>query len=343
LLTGKYLTVAECGRCSILFFTKHPRQAEHVKIGVQGTYTVWRCLVDRYLFIDHINHLRNFVHDQDFLIYLTEIVNDFKEETVALEELCKHYSIPSPEPSARDQNTGGNSEVVKDKETAIVVFLFLRMDLTTLLMGLRNSYSDDNVKEFLVQLAKKQIARLDRYAKYLKVKDWIQMPPLYPYTNPAIKEKLAVNEVHLLYDHLLFRYNNLHETNNFIALTSNTDFRAVLEIGTKILQKEIKTLEDKILYYGITLPSPYPINSPTTENQEFLQDRFMFDMVFRGMQGAVVLHGTAISEIIVNDELRKFFIDLTYEELFMLDKMDKYGKLKGWANVMPSYRGGSGG
>lgn len=324
-----------------MIFSRHPRKPERVKISVQGAYTLWRSLIDRYVFIEHFNLLKNFAHDQDFVMYLTSIITDFKNETMELEKICHRFSIPSPQPSSKDQNTAGNSEVADDKQTAEVLFRFLRLDLNILLLGLKNSYTNDEVKDYLLTLVKKEIERLDRYIPYLKAKNWIQAPPLYPYTNPEIKEPLAINEVYLLYDHLLYRYNNVHQTGNFAALTSDVDFRAILQMGIKILQKEIKVLEDKILYYGIKLPSPHPVNIPAPESQEILTDQFMFNVVFRGMQDAMVLHGTAISEIVVNDELRKLFIDMTYEELFMIDKMDKYGKLKGWATIVPSYRGGS--
>jgi hypothetical protein len=148
-----------------MLLTEHPRKAEQVKIGVNGAYTLWRSLVDRYVFIDHFNQQKNYTHDQDFLLYLTQIISDFKEEAANIEKLCSEFSIPSPRPSAKDQNVAGNSEVVKDKETAEVVFRFIRLDLNIQLLGLKASFINDDVKAFLLKLTKNAMERVDKEVK----------------------------------------------------------------------------------------------------------------------------------------------------------------------------------
>jgi hypothetical protein len=325
-------------RCNQPLF-KQTTPTEQAKIGVHEAYTIWRSLIDRYVFIDHFNQLKNYTHDQDFLKYLKQIIKDFKEETSKLEEVCRVYSIPSPDPSIRDKHTTGNSEIVADRDTAEVVYRFLRVDLNILLLGLKSSYINDTIKKFLIHLTKKAIQRVDKYVKYIKSRNWVETPPLYPFVPPEIPEKVAINEVHLLFDHLTFRYNNIHQTSLFSNLASDKEFQLLLEVGTKILEKQIKDLEEKLLYFGINLPKPYPINVPVPASKEMLKDRFMYNIVFRGIQDAMVLHGTAISEVIVNDKLRKMFIDLTFEELSMMDKIDKYGKIKGWVFQVPTFKG----
>jgi len=250
-------------------------------LGVHEAYTVWRCLVDRYVFIDHFNLLKNFTHDKDFLIYLTRIIEGFKDEAAALEELCKDFSIPSPQPSATDQNVTGNSEVVWDQQTAEVVYRFFRLDLNILLLGLKNSYSNDDVKGILIKLVKHAMNRVDNFVMYMKTKNWVQTPPLYPFVDPDVPEKIAINEVYLLFDHLIFRYNNIHQTSTFSILCSDPDLKVLLETGTKILGKQIEKLEKKLLYYGVSLPNPNPIHVPAPENKELVKDNFMFYLIFR--------------------------------------------------------------
>lgn len=324
-----------------MFFSDNPRKAEQVKISINGAYTLWRSLIDRYVFIDHFNHLKNFIHDRDFTIYLNRIIDGFKDEAEEIEKLCQEYGITSPLPNTKDQNVQGNSEIVKDKEVAEVLYRFLRLDLNILLLGLKGYFSNDEVKEFLMKLLKHEINRLDKFIRYMKVKNWIEAPPLYPYIDPKVKEKVAINEVFLLFDHLMHRYSNIRQTRYYAATAADTDLKALFELGIKVLEKEIRQLEDILLEFGITLPNPNPVHVTTFESKEEVDDRFLYNMVFRGMQDTMVLHGTAISEIVINDNLRKFFIDLSMSELFMLDKMDKYGKLKGWSYMTPSYRGGT--
>lgn len=279
-----------------MFFTQNPRKPGKIKIGVHEAYTIWRCLVDRYVFIDHFNLLKNFTHDKDFLIYLNRIIEGYKDEVAGLEEMCKVFSIPSPQPSATDQSTTGNSEVLWDEQTAGVVYRFFRLDLNILLLGLKNSYTNDDVKEELIRLVKNAMNRVDNFVMYIKAKNWVQTPPLYPFVNPDIPEKLTINEVFLLFDHLIFRYNNMHQTSTFSMFCSDADLKVLLEAGTKILGKQIEKLEKELLYYGVTLPNPNPIHVPAPEKKEVMEDSFIFNIIFRGMQDAMVLHGTAISE-----------------------------------------------
>ena len=323
-----------------MLFNKRPIHSKKIKIGVHEAYTIWRSLVDRYIFIDSFHRDKNFTHDKDLLMYTAQMINDLRKETIQLEELCRLYSIQSPQPNTRGRYTVGNSEIAVDRLSAGIVYRFLRLDLNILFLGLKNPSTNEAVKKFLVKLTHKQINRLDKYIPYLKMKNWIQTPPLYPYVTGTGKDILAINEVYMLYQHLLFRYNNIHQTSTLALYATDTDFKVLMELGTRILQKQITRLENKLLYFGIALPNPNPINVPTPENKEVLNDKFIFNLLFSGMQDAMVLHGTAISEVIVNDELRKFFINLTLEELNLIDKMDKYGKLKGWVDPIPSYRGG---
>lgn len=324
-----------------MLFSDNPRKTEQVKISINGAYTLWRSLIDRYVFIDHFNHLKNFVHDRDLVIYVTRIIDESKDEAVEIEKLCQKFGITSPLPNTKDQNVQGNSEIVKDREVAQVLYRFLRLDLNILLLGLKGYYTNDNVKEFLMKLLKHEMNRLDKFVRYMKVKNWIEAPPLYPYIDPKVKEKVAINEVFLLFDHLIQRYSNIRQTRYYTEAAADTDLKALFALGINVLERQIKQLEDILLEYGITLPNPNPVHVNTLESKEGVDDRFLYNMVFRGMQDTMVLHGTAISEIVVNDSLRKFFIDLSMSELFMLDKMDKYGKLKGWSYVTPSYRGGT--
>lgn len=64
----------------------------------------------------------------------------------------------------------------------------------------------------------------------------------------------------------------------------------------------------------------------------------MFQMILNGMENATALHGSSIQEFIVNDQLRNFFIKLLFEEIDLINKFIKYGKLKGWIQNIPMYK-----
>lgn len=55
------------------------------------------------------------------------------------------------------------------------------------------------------------------------------------------------------------------------------------------------------------------------------------------MQDALTLHGMAISDVILNDDIQEFFLKLPIDEIGYVDKIISYGKVKGWINLQPSF------
>lgn len=88
---------------------------------------------------------------------------------------------------------------------------------------------------------------------------------------------------------------------------------------------------------GLLYQEHYTSVAPTPETTEFLEDKLIFNIIQQGVTYASILHINAIQEIVTSDELRDFFIKLAEEELSLVDKMRKYGKLKGWLYVTPKF------
>ena len=318
-------------------FTQNPRKNEARKIGCMQTYTLWRCLFDRYILIDTFNELKNFIHDKDFFVHVTKTLEDYQDECQKLEKLLEKYGIPGPEPGLRDVNVSGNSEVVKDKGTAQRLYLAMSVDTMRLMHALKDQFINDDIREFTTELAKTALRRVDSYISYIKLKNWLSLPPLYPNTSAKTNEVIAANEVYLLFEHLAYRYQNSRQTLIYSAITRHEEFAALLKNGIKILEKEIKTIEEKLLEFGISLPKRYSVIEPLFENKDIVDDRYMYNNILRGMKDALSLHGSLISEITANDDLRKFFMKLTFDEMSYIDKFTKIGKLRGWILEEPVF------
>jgi len=96
-------------------------------------------------------------------------------------------------------------------------------------------------------------------------------------------------------------------------------------------------IESKALEYEVHLPERPPSSIRTPIDPEIIEDMFMYQLIFKGIDDAIDLHIRAIIATVRNDPLRKIFLDLYKEELNIHDKMIKYGKMKGWALVPPIY------
>jgi hypothetical protein len=225
----------------------------------------------------------------------------------------------------------------KDKGTAQKLYLSMSVDTMRLMHALKDQFISDDIREFTTKLAKTALKRVDSFIPFLKHKNWPSLPPLYPNTSAHTKEVIAANEVYLLFEHLAYRYQNSRQTLIYSATTRHEEFAALLKSGIKILEKEIKAIEDKLLEFGISLPKRYSVIEPLFENKDLLEDRYMYNSILRGMKDALSLHGSLISEITANDDLRKFFIKLTFDEMSFIDKFTKIGKLRGWIMEEPVY------
>lgn len=307
------------------------------KVDVGQAYILWRLLVNRYVYVGHIQQLKNFSHDMDFITVLDRLIKDWRKEANLLSAELEKYGLRGAEPPAVNQSAPGNSEIVIDKETAEVVYMFMRLDVHIILWAFKDSYVNDELRKILLNIVDTTLERLDSYISYLKLKNWIEYPPYYPYMKEGLKDNIAVNEVYLLWDHLVFRYSNIRKTQLYAEMTTDSEFSLLLNEGAKTLQKQAKALEDKLLYFGIAMPKPYSDIRPNIKMELPIENKFLYADILRGMQEALALHGSAIQDVILNDDIRKFFKKLTMDELTLVDKFVKFGKIRGWLGLVPSF------
>jgi hypothetical protein len=323
-----------------LFFKKTGETSQQ-KLSVVAAHGFWRLLSERYYILDQMGIIRNFIHDKDFKYLVDRNVNTYEKEVEELLKQMEHFDIPGPTPATEGRNVTGNSQVITDKAIAQILFRFMQSDVSLILETLRGVTTNDDIMEKFIQYTDKAIGQLGEFIMYMKLKGWADIPPLYPYVPSELNEKVAANEIFLLFDHLVFRYNSLQYTNILLAFVDDPDLKVMLQMGLVTLSDQVKALEKELNRLGVPLPYRYSRIIPKPEDTQILEDRFIFNVVLNGIENAALLHGSALKEIIVNDRLRPFFRQLTLAELKYVAAMVKYGKLKGWLNVSPLYRFGA--
>lgn len=312
------------------------KEAKQAEIGVDEAHTIWSLLTNRYLFRDQLNLIKNFTHDKDFIYIIKEHADLLDTQARTLERLLDTYSIMPSSPNTKDLNATGSTETMSDRRSAQLIFVFIKTDITTIARALRDTHVNDDIRQVFIDFIRKGLSVFDSYVKFLKMKDWIEMPPLYKYARPD-KGQVGAAEIYLLWDHLVTRYHNIRLTQISVKYARDKDLKTILEIGLNILTKQATIIEDKLLSYGVTLPEHYTSIAPTPETTVFLEDKLIFNIIQQGVTYASILHINAIQEIVTSDDLRDFFIELAEEELSLVDKMRKYGKLKGWLYVTPKF------
>jgi len=155
----------------------------------------------------------------------------------------------------------------------------------------------------------------------------------------AKKPNMDAGEVFSLWDMLLSRYDIIAKTQIFQNFAHDADLKAMLSMGLSgALEKQVTLLENEMNTHRLPLPlsNPKSVNLPT--HNEVIDDEFIFRDVFFGIQGFLDYHARIIRSITTNDKFRKQLIDMAVEELYLFDKLVKFGKVKGWLRVPPIYQ-----
>jgi hypothetical protein len=139
-----------------------------------------------------------------------------------------------------------------------------------------------------------------------------------------------------LWQHLVQRYDIRELTDIFQNFAQDLEFKAILSLGLKVLDNEITTMEEEMNRLGIPLPPRPPKSINTPINTEILRDELMFRIIYMGIQYFISQHVNTILQM-QNPRLRDEFIKIEGTEIDLYTKLTKYGKLKGWLFIPPSY------
>lgn len=306
------------------------------QLSTEEAHRLWVKAQSRYILINNIHLFANFTHDKDFKYVLEQLKELYLKQVNILEKELNRYSIKSPEPNKKDIEASGNTELISDKEIARTIYSLMQLAIGKCMKTLHNAIFNDDIREIFIRITIEEIEQFFKFIDYIKVKGWLANPPLYP--GNKIGGNVAANEIWELWSHLHFRYLNIYQTKIFSSFTSDKDFQLILNQGVYILEKQAVKLENILLKYGINLPDKYPKNIPTPESKEQYDDQYIFQSILTSMQNAFTLHGFALQELIINKELEKLFVNIFTEEMDLIDKLIKYGKIKGWVPMVPVYR-----
>ena len=315
-------------------------QKQQKLVNIAEAHHLWDILQSKYDLIDRVQILENFVHDLDLGLIINRYLKIFKKHSDMMTEQLRKNAIKGPKPYNRGVNSNANPGILNDEFIAREVFSNFQSLIGMLLKALRAATTNDNFRSLLIQMIKEYLKEEDRIVKYIKLKGWIEVPPLYPNIPDEVKERLETGAAFHLWDHLAFRYDNIHQTRIFSEFAYDRDFKLLLKNGNRVLDKQAQTLEKELLKFGIPLPERLSDVVTPPETSELLDDDYMYRILLTGIQGATEFHATSIKQTVINDRIRGLFKKLIIEELDLQDEFVKYGKLKGWLNPVPEYRMG---
>lgn len=308
-------------------------------LSVFEAHALWSLVSAKYHIQDNVNFWLNHVCDADLKKILNSFLKDLDEHVALLEKEMRQYSIEGPYRSRKLARANVNTEVITDELIGINFFTFLQGMVEQVLFSIQYSIFNESVSNFFDKFANHAIEQSDLLLKYLKLKGWLHIPPQYANIPEGTNEKLDCIEVFHLWAHTNYRYTNIEETAKWIEFVHDLDFKKILQRGNNTMQKQVALLENELNHFGLATPTRPPNVVKTNQDKTVFQDKSIYKTLFIGIQWAGVLHANAFKNCVTNDRIRGIFQNLLYDEIKMVKRISKYGRLKGWLEMPPEYIG----
>ena len=311
---------------------------EQSMIDTQEAFNLWDILSSKYQAVEKLQVFEHLAHDLDLKLLIVAYLRAIKKDIKIVEQQMEKFSIRTPREYIVAVNQPVNQEIFYDQQIANEIFLYKQENVENLLRALRSTTTNDSVREIIQNMAVDTVNRADKILVYLKLKGWIQTPPLYQDIPKDLDEKLTTAEAYHMWDFLSVRYDNIHQTQTFLSFAFDGDFRKALQTGISLLEKQAEVLEKELNYFGIPLPQKPSKIAVNADNTELMDDDHMYRITLIGLQGASIIHAQAFKQCTFNDRLRSIFKKIILDEISYQGKLYKFGKLKGWLHSVPSYR-----
>lgn len=313
---------------------KNPTQVD-----CQEAYNLWDALVSRYNAIQQMQILHNFVHDKDFSLLLKHAYMELMDKQAnKLEQIMNAYQLALPKRPPQHIKTPANVEAYEDRFIAAIAINMIQENITQQIRFIRTTLTNESVRKTFIDFLGEGADLYDTAIKYVKLKGWLSIPPLYKQTPSDSKESLDSGEAYQLWDHLAARYDTIEKTQKYQNFAHDVDFKTLLVIGLQtVLEKQANLLEKECAKFGILQPSRPPKSISTNEGMDLYDDELIFRDIFTGMQFIMELHSTALKQTTTNDRLRSLYRKFLDQEIDALNNWINYGKMKGWLRPIPMF------
>jgi len=290
--------------------------------------------------IKQLHIFQNFIHDTDFNFLLKQsLYKTFEKQINQLEETINVYKIPLPRRPPKTIRTPNNTEALTDKFIATLIVTLLQENIDLQIRAIKSSVTNDNIRELFRKFLHSDLEVYDKAVKYVKIKGWIEEPPIYPQSPQGTQEKLNTGEAFHLWNHLSFRYDTVEVTQIYENYAHDLDFTILLSKGLKnTLEKQINILENEMDHFGLPLPERPPKSVRSFQKVEIMDDQVIYRRLLTGIQNMFDTHATSLKQTTTNDRLRSIYKKFLTQEIDIYNNFLKYGKLKGWLLPTPIYQ-----
>lgn len=306
-------------------------------LDIQEAFNIYSLLRARYVSAQTVQLFKNFVHDTDWEIILSQFQKNFQKQIAILEKLGEKYRIVMPNRPPKDVKFATRLNDLTDDYIYKKIYHDLIAELMSLIHAVRSTSTNDNLRTVIIEDLIIHFEDFDILYKFGKLKGWEETYPVYKTDLHQEKEPLSTSEAFHIWDHITMLYDQIELIGIFSNFAHDTEFKVILQHGLYIYNKQVNHLEELALKLNIPLPNRPSLPVSTAIDPESITDKFMYRIILSWELSSLDNHVRAIIETIRNDSLRNLWSGLLTTELGYYDKFLKYGKMKGWTRVVPTY------
>lgn len=312
-------------------------KARQEQLDIQEAFNIYNLLRARYVSLQTVQLFTNFVHDIGWEVLLDRFKKHFIKQIDILEKLGVKFRIIMPGKPPLDIKFATRINDITDDYIYKKIYHDMVAQLMSLTNAVRSTNTNDNLRSLVIDDLTVHFEDFDALYKFGKLKGWEEAYPVYKTSVPQKKEQLSTSEAFHIWDHISQRYEQIELIGLFLNFAHDIEFKAILQHGLYIFNKQVSHLEQLALKMNVPLPNRPTQMEKTPIDPETIKDKFMYRNILSFELSSLDLHIRAIIETIRNDELRKLWNGLLSTELDFYDKYLKYGKMKGWTRPVPMY------
>ncbi len=310
------------------------------KLDISEAFNIFNLISARQASILSHQFFMNYVHDNDFVLILQNDVKVWQEQVAELEKQAEKYNVKIPRRTPVIIKFTANTDQITDYYIFNLILNELTAELFSLSRAVISSTTNDSLQQMFMEHLLSHMKKYEVLYKYGNTKGWMHILPSYRTDKMVEKEPITVSEANNIWDHLVERYDQWQLTQYYLSIAHDDDFKAILQIGLSTLESQMETLEKLSEKYEIPLPDRPSKFQKSVSDPEVIEDTIIYRYILTGIQSSISLHVRAAIETVRNDKFRKIFMDYLNEELSIYNRFIKYGKMKGWLRIVPSYRHG---
>ncbi len=159
--------------------------------------------------------------------------------------------------------------------------------------------------------------------------------------NSTTQPSIDIGEAFILSQQLYYRYVCIEQTQQYYKIANDSEFKIIIKRGLDSLEKEVTIIEKQMDKYKVPQPTRSPKSEEAavaTDGSSIINDQQIFEQIRNGCGAAIEKNLRNAFMIFNNDSLRVMFVNLVKEEMDLLSNLYKYGKLKGWVPIYPTYK-----